>query len=255
MKISKYIKFITRSLGAQMYNASRPTVKENPGYCHCCRSNVVFKSNEGWLRDYYHCMQCHSIPRQRHLQHILDKFFPDWQTKKIHESSPSNNFISKYSGKNYSSSQFFNDVTPGQYADNTRCENLERLTFEDNTFDIIITQDVFEHIFNPDLAAKEIMRVLKPGGAHIFTAPKHKALQHSGPRASLTNGEIIHFKEEQYHGNPIGDGRSLVTWDYGDDFESQLNKWCGFSTVTYVTRDEYLGIDGEYLEVFVTRKI
>lgn len=230
-------------------------VKKNFGYCHCCRNNVEFQSIEAWLRDYYKCSVCHSIPRQRHLQHILDRFFPNWENVSIHESSPSNDLIARYAAKNYSHSQFFSDIQPGKYFQNTRCENLEKLTFPDNTFDIFITQDVFEHIFNPDLAAREIMRVLKSGGAHIFTAPKHKTLRVSSPRATVIEGKVNHLKEEQYHGNPVGDGRSLVTWDYGDDFELLLHKWCGFPTVTYVTRDELLGIDGEYLEVFVTRKI
>lgn len=65
----------------------------------------------------------------------------------------------------------------------------------------------------------------------------------------------MHLQEAQYHGNPIGDGRSLVTWDYGDDFEACLWAWCRYPTVTYVTRDRSPGLDGEYLEVFVTRKV
>lgn len=229
--------------------------KKNSGYCHCCRNNVEFSSLEIWLRGHYRCSQCQSIPRQRHLQYVLDRFFPGWETKKIHESSPSNDFISRYADKNYSFSYFFDDVEPGQLYNNARCENLEKLTFSDETFDIFITQDVFEHIFNPDKASREIMRVLKYGGAHIFTVPKHKSIRNSYPRAVLEQGRIQYIRDEQYHSNPIGDGRSLVTWDYGDDFEFLLHKWCGFPTVAYVLRDEMLGIDGEYLEVFVTRKI
>jgi SAM-dependent methyltransferase len=45
-----------------------------------------------------------------------------------------------------------------------RCEDLERQTFADNSFDLVITQDVFEHIVKPDLAIREIARTLRPGG-------------------------------------------------------------------------------------------
>ena len=55
------------------------------------------------------------------------------------------------------------NISPGN-----RCENLEELTFDDNTFDLVITQDVLEHVLNPGKAFKEICRVLKPGGAHKF---------------------------------------------------------------------------------------
>ena len=57
------------------------------------------------------------------------------------------------------------------------------------------------------------MRVLKPGGAHVFTTPIHKGLAKSYPRATLIEGQVVNLKEENYHGNPVGDGRSLVTLD------------------------------------------
>ena len=105
------------------------------------------------------------------------------------------------------------------------------------------------------MAVREIMRVLKPGGAHVFTTPKHKALTATRQRAALEGIRVRHLLDPEYHGNPIADGRALVTWDYGDDFEAVLWRWCGYPTVTYVTRDRALGLDGEYLDVFVTRKI
>ncbi|MGH8487345.1 MAG: class I SAM-dependent methyltransferase [Gammaproteobacteria bacterium] len=48
-----------------------------------------------------------------------------------------------------------------------RCENLEEQTFHDEFFDLVITQDVFEHVFHPDLAIREIARTLRPGGRVI----------------------------------------------------------------------------------------
>ena len=227
---------------------------QNVGFCHCCRSETIFQINDEWLRDHYICTKCLAIPRQRHLQLILDSFFKDWVSLNIHESSPSNDFISRYC-KSYSCSHFFEGVELGGSNHGFRCENLENLTFPDASFDIFITQDVFEHIFDPAAAASEIMRVLKPGGAHVVTAPKTKGLRSSYARARLEEGRILYLLEAVYHGNPIGDGKALVTWDYGDDFERLIFDWCNFATTTYVTRDRNLGIDGEFLEVFVTKKV
>lgn len=39
---------------------------------------------------------------------------------------------------------------------------------DDNTFDVIFSSDVFEHINRPWLASKEISRILKPGGIVII---------------------------------------------------------------------------------------
>ena len=60
--------------------------------------------------------------------------------------------------------------------------------------------------------------------------------------------------EPQYHGNPISSDGSLVTWDYGSDFDDLIQEWSGYATSTLVIRDRRKGIDGEHLEVFVTVK-
>lgn len=226
----------------------------NPGTCACCRRRVVFHLRGPWARDEYVCTSCGSIPRQRHLNHILERYFPGWEGLALHESSPSNDYVSKWS-RDYSSSQLLPGVAPGESRGAVRCEDLEALTFAAGSFDLFITQDVLEHVFEPGKAVREVMRVLKPGGAHVFTAPKNKNLRASRPRAERRDGAVVHLLEPEYHGSPVGDGRSLVTWDYGDDLEVLLWKWGGFPTATYVTRDRTLGIDAEYIEVFVTRKI
>jgi SAM-dependent methyltransferase len=129
------------------------------------------------------------------------------------------------------------------------------LTLPDESVDIFITQDVLEHVFHPDDAIREINRVLKPGGMHVFTTPKHKLLEKTTQRARITaDGTVEHILEEQYHGNPIGDNRALVTYDYGVDFELLLSDWSGQSVQSFHTRDRSLGLDAEFNEVFVITK-
>ena len=128
------------------------------------------------------------------------------------------------------------------------------LTFPDATFDLFVTQDVLEHVVRPDRALADITRVLKPGGAHVFTTPKHKDLVQSRPRVHPQGTGIRHILDPVFHGSPIGDGRSLVTWDYGADFESLAYRWSGYLVSSYVLRDRRYGIDGEFLEVFVMVK-
>jgi SAM-dependent methyltransferase len=48
-------------------------------------------------------------------------------------------------------------------------QDLQHTSFDDETFDIIITSDVIEHIPNAIAAEKEVMRISKPGGVYCFT--------------------------------------------------------------------------------------
>jgi len=214
----------------------------------------VFREHGTWLRDQYLCDNCHSIPRQRHLMMVMDQYYPQWGELDIHESSPSNPLIAQFCGK-YTYSQFFPDEERGTTFQGTRCEDIEQLTFPDASFDIFVTQDVLEHVFHPGRALREIHRVLKPGGAHIFTAPKHRGLAKTICRAELDDtGEVRYLLEAQYHGNPVGDGKALVTWDYGDDFGQLASEWAGAEMVTSHIRDRAFGIDAEFNEVFIIRK-
>ncbi|MFQ5864284.1 MAG: methyltransferase domain-containing protein [bacterium] len=49
--------------------------------------------------------------------------------------------------------------------------NAEKLYFNDETFEVIILQDVIEHLPNPHLAAKEAARVLKRQGLIYISTP------------------------------------------------------------------------------------
>jgi len=99
---------------------------------------------------------------------------------------------------------------------NTRCESLETLTFPDRSFDLMITQDVMEHIPDPDRAFQEIARVLKPGGAHIFTVPLVRKGEPSRRRAVFhPDGQIEHILPPEYHGNPVDGSGSLLVMDWG----------------------------------------
>lgn len=47
----------------------------------------------------------------------------------------------------------------------------DRLPFEDATFDRIIVIDVHEHVDDPRIVTRELVRILKPGAQVIFTTP------------------------------------------------------------------------------------
>ena len=49
--------------------------------------------------------------------------------------------------------------------------HTEPLPYEDNRFDIIVARYVFEHVENAEATARELLRILKPGGVIAATTP------------------------------------------------------------------------------------
>lgn len=228
----------------------------NTGYCVICESDTVFVEMDSWLRDHYLCERCKSIPRNRALVNALNVFCPGWKSLELHESSPSGPLSAylKANAENYTASYYYADVPRGEYKDGTRSEDLSRLTFENDSFDLFITSDVFEHVIEPEAAFSEIARVLRPGGMHVFTMPFYPHLEKSVQRAKLVGDEIVMLEEPVYHGNPLSADGSLVTYDWGRDFPLVVYEASSLATAVLLVKDRKLGLDGEFLEVFISTK-
>ena len=109
-----------------------------------------------------------------------------------------------------------------------RREDLTRLSYPSDSFDLVLTSETLEHV--PDLGAalREILRVLKPGGKHIFTIPQDPAAARTFRRASLSaDGSIEHHATPLYH--PAGDHGYLVFTEFGADLVELLER-AGFET-------------------------
>ena len=90
-------------------------------------------------------------------------------------------------------------------------EDLTALSFAVETFDLVTTNEVLEHVPSIDAALREIRRVLKPGGWHIGTCPFVYGQAASIVKAKLDNtGKIVELMEPEYHGNPMSEKGSLV---------------------------------------------
>lgn len=233
-------------------------VLKSQGYCTTCNQEVSFVAKNAWLRDHFLCSKCGSIPRERALMLVIEQFYPNWCDLIIHETSPGNRGASvrlSQECKLYMPSQFFPNQKPGSNHNGMRCENIEALTFGDESIDLHISQDVMEHIFHPAKAFQEIARTLKPGGAHIFTVPLVNKMNSSKLRAKMAeDGSIELIEKPVYHGNPIDSQGSLVTMDWGYDIVKHIFDATGLFTYTLYIDDISKGIRAEYIEVLVTVK-
>jgi len=250
--------FLTR-----LRDASRPPAPPAPeplldveGVCAVCDQDTRFKAWDPWLRDSFICIKCHSAPRERAFYTVLERVRPDWRELSVHECSPSNP-TGKLAreARLYTMTHFDPALAPGAEGPGWRNENLEAQTFADESFDLVVTQDVFEHIFEPGLAIAEIARTLKPGGMHVGTAPLANKGRPSERRARrLPDGSVEHLAEPLHHQNPIDAEGSLVTIDWGYDIADYFDAHAPLSTTIHALDDLNRGIRGEFLEVLVSRK-
>lgn len=230
------------------------------GYCVICEKPATFSADHNWFRDHLLCGSCGSIPRERALMKVIKDYFPNYRELAIHESSPGGRGASIKLHKeceNYSASQFYPNMELGTFHSGSgyRCESIESLTFPDNSFDIFVTQDVMEHIFDPEKAFKEIARVLKPGGAHIFTAPLINKGNKSEAWASRgESGQVIYHHEPEWHGNPVDSKGSLVTMHWGYDIAGFITEKAKTPTTVIIIDNIELGIRAEYIDVIVSWK-
>lgn len=119
-------------------------------------------------------------------------------------------------------SEFFADVEVGVERAGVRCEDVQRLSYADASFDLITHTEVMEHVPDDARAYAELRRVLRPGGVMLFTVPLHGASA-TIERAHLRDGAIEHRLAPAYHGDPLrGGARILVYRDYGHDILNRL---------------------------------
>ena len=97
-----------------------------------------------------------------------------------------------------------------------RHEDLCRLSFPDESFDLVIHADVLEHVPDFRRAFAELCRVTRRGGGMFFSVPFLHDRAQDEVRASVqADGSIVHHLPAVYHGNPVDPKGALAYRTYG----------------------------------------
>ena len=174
------------------------------------------------------CPGCRSHPRHRSLHLYLQRVILSGKTLRLLHFAPEPSLtpmLRSHANVDYLSV----DIDPGQAMQE---EDITRLSFQDQSFDVIICMHVLEHVEDDRKAMKEICRVLKSDGFAVLDVP------------------IDDSRERTYEDSSIRSpkDRAKAYWQgdhvrlYGRDFGKRLEE-AGFS----VQEDQYIKSLGEDL--------
>jgi len=234
-EIKEHIRFemavTTRQAQAQTFTLD--------GYCRVCAQPTVFlvdrlygaqKFAEGWLpnwRERLVCEHCQLNNRQRAIFHALKEAIYARSTTSLtlytmEQVTPLFNALRKQFPQVIGSEYLGESLAGGTLVNGIRHEDVEALSFAEDSFDFILSNDVLEHVNSPLQAIREMFRVLKPKGEMFISVPFLLNERQTVPRAKREPTGIVFLQPPVYHGNPLSAEGSLVFNDFGWDLLEQF---------------------------------
>jgi hypothetical protein len=113
--------------------------------CPLCKGKFLIRlqNTEHGIR----CLSCTGGPTQMSLAYVIQNKVPELSKKEVYELSSRGalyKFFCRETGK-LTCSEYFDEVPPGSWVDDVQCQNVEKLTYESESFDLCTSSDVFEH--------------------------------------------------------------------------------------------------------------
>jgi FkbM family methyltransferase len=229
--------------------------------CAVCGQLQRFEADHRYTRESYCCTNCKAALRYQgqarcilaHLRDlgaaslselVRDPRFSEARIWEPGDIGPFRYFLAHLDG--YVQTRYVPGALPGEVRDGVRCEDLMATTFADESFDLVVTSDVFEHVRHPELGFAEIFRVLRPGGAHVFSIPVMVPVPATTvARVDVSGPDDVFLLQPMYH------VVHLVYNDFGADLLDLLDE-IGFESE--IVPFESTSADASRLVTFVSVK-
>jgi hypothetical protein len=216
------------------------------GFCFVCQKRTQFLSSweqafsvSGHLemnwREHMQCPRCRLNNRMRACIHLLMKIIAPTRESRIYateQSSPLFNYLRKCFPF-LQGSEFMQDsaLVSDNSSKKLRHEDLTQLSFPTQSFDVILSFDVLEHIPDYRSAFAECARTLKQAGKMLFSVPFDANSVRNQIRARLRkDGTIDYLLPPEYHDDPRNPGGCLCFQHFGWEMLEEM-KQVGFSSV------------------------
>lgn len=239
------------------------------GYCQACEQMTGLVAD--WhssdkitpnYRERLVCPVCRLNNRQRYSMGLLKKMVSRLEGIRpviylYEQVTPFYHYaVTKLSEADIIGSEYFGfEHKSGEVINGIRHEDAMALSFANESIDLIMSNDVYEHVPDYKQSLKEAYRVIKHGGKLVFSIPFYANRDETRYRAVLEEGSIKHLLPEQYHGNPMLNKGSLVFNDFGWDILKAC-KEAGFADAYALTYySVFFGnIGGGAQQVFIAEK-
>lgn len=138
--------------------------------------------NARYADNYRACLSGNEIARSKALEHFIKKRINTSTTKNILDyGCGSGLYVPLWKKLFYNSALFFCDISTtaikklndkySEFTANSKAICDSRAPFDDDSFDVILSVEVIEHVKDIEIFIRDIYRLLKPGGSFVFTTP------------------------------------------------------------------------------------
>jgi SAM-dependent methyltransferase len=184
--------------------------------CECCQRLTIVIADESASPELRTCLFCSANERFELLATVIRNRYgsnlPELDVLELDPHSPLRNILGQ--ARTYTRSYYQENGAAVEKKNGAVREDITALTFKKDSLDLIVSSDVLEHVPNLETAFRETARVLRPGGAHLFTVPPRAETKR---RAEIVNGEVKHLELPEFHRDPLCPEGILAFWDIGPD--------------------------------------
>jgi SAM-dependent methyltransferase len=159
------------------------------------------------------CLNCRANGTNLSLIPLIKKYRESHPVREAWEMSTYGatlSFLRRHVDHVYES-EYFEGKRSGEIVDGILNQDVQKTSFSDSSLDLITSNQVFEHVPDDIKGYAECFRVLRPGGALLFTVPLY-GIPTTEKLAKIRDGELIYFTKPEYHDSRAAGPESILTF-------------------------------------------